>query len=308
MRLKQTVGYVVFVGVISVGASAWAEPKDEAAKLFADGKALLVKADFAEALRAFTAAAKADPKNEEYKEESAVLRRIIKIREQLGKEKNGEKWEAAAKSLRAFYYDNDIYSEALTLDRQVHDRLKTAESAAMLAETQLELGKNADAASLLSGLDEDKLTSQARVLLGIAWAREKELDKAQKAAAKLPKADEAGPGMLFDMARLASLTGDQSRAAQLLAQCFEATPPSRLASFKAYAKECKDLGDLVKTGAFAKAMETESKVKESGCSGGTSCGKCPLRGGCASGKEAKPGECGKGADGKEKKGEGEGKK
>ena len=293
----------ILIGV----AFARADSREDAAKLLTDGKVLLAKADFDGALRAYEAAMQADPKNDEYRQECSVLRRIMKIRGKLDEQKDAEKWEATARSLRAFYYDNDIYGDALVLDQQVHAKLSTAESAAMLAETQLELGKNAEAAALLGGLNDNKMTPQARVLLGIAWARQKKLDEAREAAGKLPKPDEAGPGLLFDMARLASLTGDQKKAAELLTQCFEATPPSRLEGFNAYAKQCKDLAGLVGTDAFAKVLKIESKVPESKCSGGTSCGKCPMRGGCSSGKDGKPGAGEKGSCPNEKKGEESGK-
>jgi hypothetical protein len=282
-------------------AFASADSGEDAARLFADGRALLAKADFDGALRAYAAAMQADTENDDYRMEHSVLSRVIKIRAKFDEQKDAEKWAATARSLRAFYYDNDIYSEALALDKRVHARLNTTESAAMLAETQLELGKDADAAALLGGMNDSELTPQARVLLGIAWARQKKLDEARQTAGKLPKADEAGPGLLFDMARLASLTGDLKLAAELLTKCFEATPPSRLEGFKSYAKQCQDLGGLVKTEAFAKALRAESKVPESKCSSGTSCGKCPMRGGCSSGKDAKNKTDGQGSCAHEKK-------
>lgn len=301
MKLRTSTVCMAVVALLISASFARADSGADAAKLFTEGRALLAKADFDGALRAYEAALQADPKNEEYRMECSILRRVMKIREKLDDQKEVEKWASTARSLRAYYYDNDIYSEALVLDQQVHARLKTAESAAMLAETQLELGKNAEAAALLEGLSSDKLTPQARVLLGIAWARQDQLDEARHAADELPKTNDAGPGLLFDMARLASLTGEQKKAAELLTCCFEATPPSRLEGFKAYAKQCKDLVALVKTDAFAAVLKTESKVPESKCSGGTSCGKCPLRGGCGSGKDAKGGTDGKGSCPNEKK-------
>ena len=299
----RTAAVVTFACFILCPALVRADSGEDPAKLFADGKALLTKGDFDGALKALEAAAKADSKNDEYRQEASVLRRIIKIRKNLDDQKDMAKWEATARSLRAFYYDNDIYTEALALDKRVHARLNTPESAAMLAETQLELGRNAEAAELLGDVEDGKLTPQARVLLGIARAREKNVDGAREALAKLPKAEEAGAGLLFDMARLASLTGDQKRAAELLTKCFEATPPSRLASFKAYARQCKDLGGLAGTEAFTKALATESKVAESKCSGGSDCGKCPMKGGCEMEKGGKAGQGEKGACPNEKKGE-----
>jgi tetratricopeptide (TPR) repeat protein len=300
MRLNRLVVIGVAVGVILAGTmAARADSSDDAAKLFANGKALLAKADFKAALEAYAAAAKADSKNDEYRQQLALLKRVMTIREKLGEQKDADKWESTARSLRGFYYDNDIYSEALALDRQVHERLKTGESAAMLAETFLELDRNKDAAETLAAVDDGKLTPDGRVLLGIAWARAGEADKAKQIAAKCTPPDDAGPSVLFDLARLQSLTGNQTKAAELLTKCFESTPPSRLEAFKAYAKECKDLRGLTATEKFAEVLKTASKVPESKCSSGKDCGKCPMKGGCSS-----MGGKGEGCE-KDKKGEGD---
>lgn len=274
----------------TVPGRAQADSSEEAAKLGVEGRACLAKADLEGAKKAFKAAAKADRENEEYRQLYAVVRRVIKIREALADEKDAEKWAKTAGALRGFYYEHEIYREALALDRQAHAKQKTTESAVMLAETQLELGMNAEAANLLGGIDDEAMTTEAWLLLGVVQARRGEMDAARNVMKHIPKPDEAGPGVLFEMARLHSLMGDQDKAAVALTKCFKSTPPSRLDAFKAYAKECKDLHGLIAHASFAKTMETKSKVKESKCSGGTSCGKCPSKGGCASKKKtgAKP--------------------
>jgi tetratricopeptide (TPR) repeat protein len=304
MRLNPLLIGVV-VGIVLAGsAAARADSSADAAKRFEKGKALLVKADFAGALEAYAAAVKADPKNDEYRQQLALLRRVVKIREKLGEQKDAEKWESTARSLRGFYYDNDIYGEALALDKQLHARLNTGESAATLAETLLELDQNKAAADLLAGMSDGKLTPDGRVLLGIAWARAGEADKAKQIAAKCQAPEDAGPSALFDLARLCALAGDQAKAAELLTRCFELTPPSRLEAFKAYAREHKDLRSLAATERFAKVLKTASKVPESKCSTGTSCGKCPMSGGCASkggqnaGERKSEEECGHAGKGK----------
>jgi tetratricopeptide (TPR) repeat protein len=280
---------MVFVCVVvgcltTVPGRAQADSSEAAAKLCAEGRACLAKADLEGAKKAFKAAAKADRENEEYRQLHAVVRRVIRMRKALAGEKDPEKWATTARALRGFYYGHEIYTEALALDQQTHAKQKTTGSAVMLAETQLELGMNADAASLLGGFDHEAMTTEAWLLLGVAQARRGETAAARNTMKHLPKPDEVGPGMLFDMARLHTLMGNPDEAAVALTKCFESTPPSRLDAFKAYAKEYKDLHGLVTHASFAKVLETKSKVKESKCSGGKSCGKCPSKGGCASKK------------------------
>ncbi|MGB9625953.1 MAG: hypothetical protein ACPMAQ_13950 [Phycisphaerae bacterium] len=277
------------VGLVSafVGMSAslaWAGAPDQAAKSFADGNALLAKADFDGALKAYAAAAKADPDKQEYRQQYAIVRRVVQMREAIAREKNPQKWEQMARALRGFYVNSGIYSEALAIDKQLHAKLNTPATAVMLAETQLALSMNADAEKVLSGIDEKSATPESRVMLGIALARQKKIDEAKAAAAKCKPTAEAGPGFLYDLACLKALTGDAAGAVEAITKAFEQTPPSRLERMKSHAKEDKDLASVAGTEAFAKALKTQSKVKESSCSGGSDCGSCPSKGSCGSAK------------------------
>jgi tetratricopeptide (TPR) repeat protein len=271
---------------------AWAGSADRAAQLSSEGSTLLAKADFDGALKAYAQAAKADPENEGYRQQYALVRRISKMRKGIDKERNPEKWETNARALRSFYYENEIYAEALALDRQFHARLNTAESAGMLAETELALGMNGEAAELLSGLDEQQASPHTRTLLGIALARQGKLDEARALAPECVPPDGAGPAPYFDLARLRALLGESSPALETLARSFELTLPSRLEALKTKAKTCPDFAALATGPDFAKALETPSKIKESDCSGGSSCGKCPHRAKCSKQKSkgsTKPG-------------------
>lgn len=267
---------------------------EEAAKLFADGKALLQKADFGGAVKAFAEAAKADAKNEEYRQQYNMLRRVMQIRGKLAEQKDADRWWATARSLRGYYYENDIFHEALALDRQAHERFNNAESAGLLAETQLELGLNAEAVELLSAVADKDLTSGTRLLLGIAEARLGRADDARAIVGRFKDTTDLPGDVLFSLACLHSLLGNQDQAADLLVRCCEMTPPSRLDAFKASLKECQDLRGLVAAPRFAKVLDAKSKVAESKCSSGAGCGKCPSRGGCSSAKP--PADAGKGGE------------
>jgi len=278
----------ILISIVFIGIAAFSPPVqagEDAAARFAEGKALLVKGEFDGALAAYAAAAKADPKNEAYRQEHALLRRIIKMRREVQEEKDAKKLETTALALRVFYYDNGLFRQALDLDKEIHGKLRTVDAAARLAETQLQLDMNAEAAAVLAAVAEGEMTPQARILSGIAVARQGKIDDAKLVARKCPKPDDLGPGLLFDLARLHALIGNRDKATGLLIQCFESTPPSRLDGFKGHAKACKDLGGLVASAAeFDAVMRTQSKVKESACSTGADCGKCPSKSSCGGAK------------------------
>ncbi len=281
--------FFALIAVVCTGAMAspaLAGSAERAAESYKQGDVLLAQGDFDGAVKAFAAAVKADRDNEDYRQQYALVRQIVKLRKRIGKERNPEKWEKSARALRAFYYEHRIYSEALSLDREFHTRLDNAESAAMLAETELNLGMNDEAAELLAGLDSQQATPRSHALLGIALARQGKLDDARGVAEKCQLPDDAGPGVYFDVARLRALLGDASDALAMLTRCCESTLPSRLEALKYRAKECKDFRALAAGPEFAKVLETPSKIKESGCSSGSSCGKCPSRTSCGKGKSS----------------------
>lgn len=270
-----------FAALMFCATPGWASSPDQARAAFARGGKLLAEGDFDAALKSFATAAKADAENQEYRQQYSLLRRVIKMRKRIEKEKNPEKWQASAEALRAFYYEHGVYTEALPLDRQVHAKQNTAQSAAMLAQTQLELGMNAEAADVLAGLEESEATPATRALLGIALARQGQLEQAKDVARQCAAPKDAKAGLLWDLARLHALLGDASDALSLLTRCFESIPPSRLDLAKTEAKNSKDFATLVASAEFTRALETKSKVKESSCSGGSSCGSCPSRSGCS---------------------------
>jgi tetratricopeptide (TPR) repeat protein len=263
------------------GATAFAGPSEEAAQAFADGKALLAKADFEGALKAFEKAAKTDVNNPDYKEHYAILRQIVKLRERSAEETDEQRWVEMAQALRAFYHEHGIHGEALPLDREIYRRQPGSHTVAQLAETQLALGMNSETVELLSDLPKEQRTERTKVLLGLAYARQGRTEEAASIADQVSVKACAGPDTFFELACLHARVGENDGALTALTRSFELTPPSSLENRKADAKSCEDLAALAQTPEFAAALKTESKVKESGCSGGASCGKCPKRGGCS---------------------------
>ncbi len=259
---------------------------EDAAQAFQQGASLLQQAKFEEALASYDRAVQLDEARQEYRNAAAILRRVLQLREQLTNEQDPAMWERIARSLRGYYQAERIYTASLAIDRQLHERLNTAETAELLAETQLELGQPEEARSALAGRQDLDSRPSARMLLGIALARAGANGDAKEIARSVSLPANAGPEDRIRAARLQALAGDRAQALALLTAAFESTPPSRLEDAKTRVKACPDFAAVAGQGDFAKVFETQSKVPESGCSTGASCGACPSRTSCGGGASA----------------------
>jgi hypothetical protein len=277
MQTKRTAIGLVTAAILTISAIAHAET---AAESFAKGEKALVKGEFGTALQSYAAAARADRNNQEYMQHYAIVRRVVDLRSRLDAETKSEQWENMTRALRAFYVNERIYPELLKLDQTIHAKLRSAESAAFLAETQLAMDQNAAAVQTLSVLEPSKTTAMAQLLLGIALVRSGKTDEAKQIAEKISLPNDAGPNVTYTAARLHAATGDSAKSMELLKACFEGTLPSQLDGFKSHAKTCPEFAAIASTPEFAGVMKTESKVPESKCSGGSSCAGCPMRGKC----------------------------
>ncbi len=277
MQTKWIIPALLAITVASLSTVAQA---GTAAESFAEGEKSLAKGEFDRALQSFAAATRAEKGNQEYAQHHAIVRRVVDLRGRLETEKNPQRWEYMARALRAFYVNERIYSEMLKLDQVIHKRLNSAESAAMLAETQLAMDQNLDAARTLSALESDKTTETTRLLLGIAQTRNGKTEEAKRIAEQVHLPKDADSSLMYTAARLHAAVGDSGKATMLLKACFENTLPSLLDGFKSHAKTCPEFAGIATTPEFLAVLKTESKLPESKCSGGSSCAGCPMRGQC----------------------------
>ena len=254
---------------------------DSGQETFQRGKDLVRQGDLQGAMQAFSEAVRADRSNEEYLQNYSLVRQVIMIQNALKKETTPQRWQYYARALHAYYISEGLYDQALAIDKQIHERLDSASSAALLAETQLAMKMDTEAAELLSQLPADKTNAVTESLEGIALARLGKKADALKHVELAKLADDDGPGVVYCVARLQAATGNAGQATELLTRCFEQIPPSQLDGFKTHAKATPEFAALTGTPAFQQALETKSKVQESSCSGGSSCAGCPMRGKCS---------------------------
>jgi len=254
---------------------------DVAEDAYQRGEKLLAQGDFDAAQSAFAAAARADRDNEKYMNKYLVVRKTRAMRHQLDREQNPETWERIARALHSFYLANGIHSQLLAIDTQMHQRLKSARTARILADTQLSVGHVAEAIETLKSLPASQSNIATDALLAVAYTRLGKEKKAERIVEQFDVSDDADPQVLYSVARAYAATGNQSAALTTLTLCFEQIPPSALDNFKNHAKACDEFAALAGTTEFQSVLATESKIKESACSGGSSCAGCPMRGQCS---------------------------
>ena len=264
--------------VIVCSTAAWGGPAEDAD---AQAQTLLKKADFDGAMRAFAAAAKDDPQNQQYRRSFAMVRQVIAMRDRLEKEQDPKRWEYIARALMNYYTNERIYPAALELGEKMHTKLQTTFSARMLAETQLAMDRASEAEKMLAALDPQKANVATKSLYGLALIQNGKTAEAKKVADSLVVPDNTGPRALYCAARLQAAVGNSQQAVELLRRAMENIPPSLQDGYRSHARGCDDFAGVSQSDAFAKALAVESKIAESKCSGGGKCAGCPNRGKCA---------------------------
>ncbi len=248
-------------------------------ELAAYAEAALQRADFIQALALYQEASKLNPDHAEYRQRCLILKNVIQIRSRLEQEQDTQKWVYMAVSLRTFYMQNKIYAEALKISQQIYDKSPTPSAMFMLGEAQLSCAQYTQAKEFLSQAKED--SPMLQVLLGVASAKAKDNAKANAIAENLRKvSDISNPQFFYHAAVLEVLLGNSELALNFLGQALEKTLPSRLPAMQKAILEHPDLQSIQNIPRFTQVLQTQSKVAESGCSAGSSCGSCPRRSGC----------------------------
>ena len=288
MNTAKVLGWTASVAIVVLFAATLtpceAEEEARASFYFDEGWEHLQQGRLDQALDALGQAAKLDPSNQAYVTEAALLRRVMKLREDLAKETDEGRWMARARALRAYYYDKGLPAEALALDRQVHEKSGDPTSALLLAESMLENGRNAEAVTLLEALPAKERATAGNLMMALAQLRQGEDPGKDLQAAVTQVSADAPAAQKFLLARLQARMGRDGQALAALRSAFESTPGSMHESLRRHVTRCGDFADLASQGDFERVLTTESKIPESSCSSDSSCGSCPSRTSCSSGK------------------------
>ena len=240
------------------------------------GLTSLKNGELNQALASFRQAAAKNPRNAEYTQEFLVLRQVITMQSQLDRTPAAT-WNATAQRLRTYYDQKGADSLLLELDRKIYAKFPTADNAARLAESLTANDQADEATGLLSNLSNKSPHTQA--VLGLASLKKGNKDEAQKIAASVADST-LTPAAMLRLARLEAGLGEKDKAVSTLKTLFEQLPKSQQTSARELCKKAPEFASLQSDTAFAVVLQTPSKVTESACSGGSSCGTCPMRSQC----------------------------
>lgn len=272
--LKRTLALLALLGLLAapaLAADSAEPPKTPDAAGRAD--ALFKQGKIQEAHDAYAAAAEADPENPELARKTRLLARVLELEGMVASEDAGPQWEKMVQALHGFYHNSDLPENALKLDKKAHEKADSAMTGGMVMESLLTLDRNQEALTFAESLREGQFNDSNRIFRGIARARLGKLEalKEEIELEGMPKAKDAG--VAFDLARMQTLMGEKKMGLETLKSAFETCPPQALKTLKTMAKASADLKALHGTEAFARVLETKSKV-------GSGCGSC---GGCSGG-------------------------
>lgn len=238
--------------------------------------------DYKAALMAYAKAARANPTETYYRSQFALLRSVGKMQAAMGTEPVAEKWQGYAEAVRNYLYGKGFYQAALTVDTAGYEKFNDVSHGSKKLETLLMLNKNDEAATLAQGLEATETSTRLATLKPVALARAGQVTQAVAAVEKLTINADKDPYALFDLARISQAAGKQDEAYSYLKLFLEHTVPSEMATSRNMINLCEDFSALHDQEAYVTVLATESKVEQSDCSGGSSCGSCSLKGKCSS--------------------------
>ncbi len=272
----------VLVGVWCLVRSVGAAEPSAAEQRFAVGQTLLAEGDVDGATAAFVEAARGAPDRADFVERATLLRRVQSLRRVAADERGGAAADRAIEALHVFYLQHDLPRLAVEGDRVAFARSPSAETAGRLAQALLATGENAEVTTVVAAYTRASIGLATYHV--IALARMGYQDEASALLGRTADAPVPTPTDHYDRARALALLGRTDEALARLVACFEGTTPAALPALRARAPKERDFASLAALPAFARVLQTASKVTES-CSGGTSCSGCPNRGACGGAKK-----------------------
>ncbi|MBP7050975.1 MAG: tetratricopeptide repeat protein [Phycisphaerae bacterium] len=239
------------------------------------------------AVTAYAQAARANPAVQYYRDQFALLRSVAKMQAALASESVPEKWKAYADAVRVYHYSKGYYQAALKVDQAAQAKFNDPSVAIRKIETLLLVGQDGQAQPLVQSLSQAApaaLPARWQTLRAVVLSHTGQTDQALAAVANLQINAKTTPASLFDLARIYKASAKVDEALNCLRLFLEHTVPTEMATSRNMITLCADFRDLHDQEAFKTVLTTQSKVAQSGCTGGSSCSSCALKGKCSSSK------------------------
>ncbi len=287
--------YVAYAGQMAFGHAAKTEIAKDDTMIKLDqqvDKLITENGDFTAALELYAKVAKSNTSQPYYKEQYSILRRVIKMNQAIEATISQELNEASTKALtgyfagvRGYYYSRGYYGLAVALDKQAADKLGGADNQLAYLESLVAAGENAQAGEYLaggavSGADNTHLA----VLKALVSTRGGQAFTDWPAAEQWQQELTSDPLAQVYIACLYKSAGKQEQSFASLVQALEQTPPTQMAVTKNLIAAAAEFSDSADNKDYLAALSTQSKVYQSGCTGGSSCNSCSLKDSCSSQK------------------------
>ncbi len=265
---------------------------DTIVKLERQALELVEKDDFDSALKLFAGYARSNTENSYYKDQYSILRRVIKMKKLIDSalaaaDHNGqtqEKLKEYAQAIRAYYYEKGYYTQAVKLDNQILELNYSAQSVANYLESLVIINDNVLADQLsAANIGSEETGVDFKIMQALLDARNGYSDKAVATIDSMKFSAELYPRCLVYCAAIYKIAGQDNNACSSIVKALENTAPTQMSTTRILIEKLSDLDSIRTTEQYVSALQTESKVYQSGCTGGSSCNSCSLKGSCPSG-------------------------
>ena len=250
--------------------------------------------DFNSALKLYAGAARQNSDNPYFKDQYSILRRVIKMKSALDKaadkndkpnEKVLERLSSYYQAVRAYYYSKGFYSESMKLDEMAMKLVPGQQQTLNYLESVVVVNPD-DASDTVSSICADSADEASEYELFNLLMKSRNAGSSDLTSEidKITVDPEANPAGFVYLACIYKNAGDETKAYEMVQKALEHTVPSEINGTRILASSMKEFKDDVNSDKFAAVLKTESKVAQSGCTGGSSCGSCSLKGKCPSTK------------------------
>lgn len=258
-------------------------------------KLIIEDGDKEAALAIYARYARDNKDNSYYKDQYSILRRVIKMENVLesslaSPDHNGlsaDKMNSYLLAVRSYYYDKGYYSRAVDLDRQALQLEESVQNITNCLESLLLVNDMAGASEVMekmsaAGLQSENVNPDYSVMGALLVARNGDIAGGVKLLEAIELSAEQYPRCLVYSAAIYKLAGERDKFLTCLVKALENTAPTQMATTRGVVESMSEFQDIVGDEQYLAALQTESKVYQSDCTGGSSCNSCSLKGSCPS--------------------------